>query len=155
MPDDEELEGTQEDEQGGNADIRALRRAARERDDLQKQLAARDRELAFAKSGLDFSDPKLGYFIKGYEGDLTTEAIRQKAEEDGFLSKTSQSQQQPQTSPQEVASQQRVQNASSGAGETPPENFRDLIAQANSVEEVMELAAKHGMPTTWNRTADI
>lgn len=154
MPDNEELEETQDDEQGGNGDIRALRRAARERDDLQKQLAARDRELAFAKSGLDFNDPKLSYFIKGYEGELNPEAIRAKAEEDGFLSKQ-QSSQQPQTSPQEIASQQRVQNASSGAGETPPENFRDLLAQANSIEEVMELADKHGMPTTWNRTADL
>lgn len=154
MPDDEELEETQDEEQSGNPDIRALRQAARERDALQKQLAARDRELAFAKAKLDFDDPKLKYFIQGYEGELTPEAIRAKAEEDGFITRSQQQQGRPPVSPQEQQQQQRVMNASSGASETPPEDFRDLISQANSIEEVMALADKHGVPTTWNRTAD-
>lgn len=46
---------------------------------------AAERELAFAKAGVDLADPKLSYFVKGYSGDLTPDAIKQEAVNAGFL----------------------------------------------------------------------
>lgn len=126
-------------------DIRALRQKAKERDQLANQLAERERELAFAKSGLDFDDPKLKYFIKGYDGELTPEAIKAKAQEDGFLAPP------PPPNQQEVSGHQRITNASSGASETPTPELADLISQASTPEEVMQLVHKGNLPTSWNR----
>lgn len=136
---------TLEEEDGQNADIKNLRRAAKERDDLQKQLADRDRELAFAKAKLDLDDPKLRYFIKGYEGELTPDAIRTQAQADGFLPAP------PPPDQSEMNAHQRVQHASSGAGDAPPPDLNDQIRQAQSQEEVMELVMKNNLPTSWNR----
>lgn len=130
----------------GNTDIRALRQAAKERNDLAKQLAASQRELAFAKSGLDFADPKLKYFVNGYDGELTSEAIRQRAQEDGFLAPPPDT-----TSQEEVNSHQRMANASSGAGDGKQPDFLDKVRQANNQDEVMKLVMEQGLPTSWNR----
>lgn len=130
-------------------DLRALRKASKERDDLSRQLEAHTRELAFSRARLDVEDPKLKYFIKGYEGDLTPEAIRAQAEADGFV----QSQQQD-TKREDVRAQQRITRASSGASETPNPELGDLIRQAKTPTEVMELMVQAGYPTTWNRNDD-
>ena len=143
--DDNDQDDQEDQQQGSNSNLRALRQKAKERDDLAAQLAERDRELAFAKSGLDFNDPKLKYFIKGYDGELTPDAIKAKAQEDGFLAAPT-----PKNAA-EVVAQQRIANASSGASETPNEDLHDLIRQANSPEEVMKLVAQAGLPTSWNR----
>lgn len=130
-------------------DLRALRKASRERDDLNSQLAAQNRELAFAKAKLDLDDPKLKYFIKGYEGELTPEAIRAQAEADGFFHTP----QQPRNN-EEVGAQERMTRASSGATETPNVKLEDMIRQASSPDEVMKLMVQAGYPTTWNRPED-
>jgi hypothetical protein len=140
--DDDDDQGNQ----GGNDHLKELRRKARDADRLQAQLEAQARELAFAKAKLDLDDPKLKYFIKGYEGDLSPEAIREQAIADGFLAKAEQP-----TPPQDLTAQQRIAAASSGAGETPQPNLHELLSQANSPEEVMRLVAQSGLPTAWNR----
>jgi hypothetical protein len=43
------------------------------------------RELAFVKAGVNPADKKAAYFIKGYDGDLTPDAIKAAAEDAGFL----------------------------------------------------------------------
>lgn len=143
MSDEFNDDGQQQEQE--HPDIRALRQKAKEADRLQAELAARDRELAFAKSGLNFDDPKLKYFIKGYDGELTPEAIKAKAQEDGFLAAP------PPNNPQEVDAQRRIAAASSGASETPAPDLNDLIAQAQTPEEVMALVNKNNLPTSWNR----
>lgn len=130
-------------------DLRALRKASKERNDLTSQLQARDRELAFAKAKLDFDDPRLKYFIKGYDGDLTPEAIRAQAEADGFFQQQKQG-----TKPEDVKAQQRLAKASSGASETQAPELGDLIRQAESPDDVMKLMIQAGYPTVWNRSED-
>jgi hypothetical protein len=147
MPD--EYEYDDDDDQGndgGSDHLKELRKKAREHDKLQAQLAARDKELAFAKAKLDLDDPKLKYFIKGYEGELTPEAIREQAIADGFLPKP-----EPTAPSGELTAQQRIAAASSGAGETPSPDLNDLIRQAESPEEVMKLVSQAGLPTAYNR----
>jgi hypothetical protein len=145
MADEYEEEGQESEE--GNQDIRNLRKAAKERDGLAAQVAAQGRELAFAKAKLDLDDPKLKYFMKGYEGEMTSEAIRAQAEADGFIAPSEKTQQ----AAAEGNAQQRIAGASSGAADTPSPDFHQLVSEANSVEEVMKLAIQQGMHTSWNR----
>lgn len=147
MADEHEDDDDQEYEEDGNQDIKNLRKKARDHDALAARVAAQDRELAFAKAKMDFDDPKLAYFMKGYDGELTTEAIRARAEADGFLSSSEQGRQ----NANELTAQQRIANASSGAADTPGPDFAQLVSEANSVEEVMKLAIQQGMHTSWNR----
>lgn len=144
MADEYDYEDDDNDQQQDH--LKELRRKAREHDKLMAQIQQKDRELAFAKAKLDLDDPKLKYFIKGYEGDLTPEAIREQAISDGFLPKP-----EPTVPSEELTSQQRIAAASSGAGETPQTNLNELLGQANSPEEVMKLVAQAGLPTSWNR----
>lgn len=142
---EEEEEGNQRFVQLPAEDLRNLRKAAKERNDLQAQVDAHQRELAFSRAGLDLSDPKMGYFTKGYEGELTADAIRATAQEHGFIQGT------PPPNQANLTGQQRIANASSGAGETPPPDLQDLIRQAASPEEVMTLMQQAGYATAWNR----
>lgn len=47
------------------------------------ETAARD--LAFYRAGVDPEDPKAKWFVKGYDGDLETEAVKAAAIEAGFI----------------------------------------------------------------------
>lgn len=128
-------------------DLRNLRKAAKERDEMAARLSSRDRELAFAKAKLDLEDPRIRYFIKGYDGELTSEAIRSQAEEDGFLSPPSNTK--VDTS-EEVRAQGRIANASAGANQTVEPNLVEKIQNAGSQEEVMALMIAAGYPTSWS-----
>jgi len=61
-----------------------MKQLEKEAKELRKQVAefaGTQRELAFAKAGIDPALPQAKYFVKGYDGDLTPEAIRAAAEE--------------------------------------------------------------------------
>jgi len=108
----EDANGYDEDGNAKGPDIKALRRAADENPSLKRENADLKRQLAFVKAGIPTDDPKMNYFIKGYDGDLEPEAIRTAAVDAGFLA--------PETPPvdpqvqQAQAGQQRVMQASSG-----------------------------------------
>lgn len=54
-----------------------------------KKAAGLEKELAFAKAGVDLEDHRTAtYFVPGYKGEMTSEAIRAAAEADGFLKPT-------------------------------------------------------------------
>lgn len=125
-------------------DLRALRAASKERDTLSAQIAAQNRELAFARAKIDMDDPRTKYFIKGYDGDLTPEAIRAQAEADGFFKDV-----RVDTS-HEVAGQTRIANASAG-GNTNPPDLTSRIQQASSQEEIMAIMIEAGYPTSWSQ----
>jgi hypothetical protein len=152
VPDDteEEFDGDEDQETRLSVkDLRALRKAVKERDELQTRLSTQERELSFAKANLDLNDPKMKYFIKSYEGDLTPEAIRAQAEADGFLQAS-----QTQESKPDLSGQTRIANASSGAGETVVPGLEDRIRNAKNSEEVMAIMIEAGRPTSWNRPTD-
>jgi hypothetical protein len=97
----------------GDEDFKNLRAKAKRADTLERENTQMKRELAFTKAGIPMDDPKVGYFIKGYDGELDPAVIRSAAEEAGFV----------QPPPQQVdpavqqaqQGQQRVMRASSGA----------------------------------------
>lgn len=117
--------------------------------ELETQAAeskALKRENAFLKALGPSDDPRLGYFQKGYDGDLNPEAIREAAKRDGFLA--TQAATAPPAVPQaDLDAQARIAGASSGAGApgAGDDYFRKL-QECKSPEEVMELCARTQYP---------
>lgn len=127
---------------------RGLRRAANKSKKLEQELADARRELAFTKAGINPDDPKMRYFVKGYDGDMTAEAVRQAALEAGFIA----SQQGPDPQQQAIqASQQRVMTAAAGAvmEDSSEEAAYARLEQAmeeGGVEAMLDVARQYGIP---------
>ncbi len=74
-----------EPDDDGDEDFKNLRAKAKKADQYERELNQMKRELAFTRAGIPMDDPKIGYFVKGYEGDLEPDAIKQAAVEAGFI----------------------------------------------------------------------
>jgi len=147
---EEDFDSNEVDAVGDNGDIKSLRRAANGKKQLEKELADLKRKLAFAKAGLPMNDPKMNYFVKGYEGDMTAEAIRQAALESGFL--TSQGQEDDSVIDNVAAAQQRVMSASSGVAYEGLSEEAALAQLESAMEEggmeaMLDVARQFGIPT--------
>lgn len=123
--------------------IRALEKKAKKADELEAELAKRDREVAFRKAGVDPDDAKARYFVKGYDGELTAEAIRKEAEGIGLVAV-----QEPTPEEKEAAAAEgRVVGASSGAPPTTPGGEAAMRAEfeaADTSEKIVAVARKYG-----------
>jgi hypothetical protein len=113
-----------------NHDFKQLREKAKKTDEAMRDAADARRELAFAKAGIDISDERNGYFIAGYKGEMTREAIREAAEKHGFLG-TPVETQEPTDERQTI---ERIQEATDGA--RPPE-------PPGEEDELLEMARKN------------
>lgn len=121
------------DDDDGSEDFRNLRAKARKADQYERENAQMKRELAFVKAGIPTDDPRMGYFVKGYEGDLDPTAIRQAAVEAGFITP-------PQQESDPAVDQARQGQARVLAASTGVETQFD----PSSVEYKMEQALKEG-----------
>ena len=147
---DDDFDTNESDQEQNSGDIKSLRRAASGKKQLEQELEAARRELAFVKAGINPDDPKMRYFVKGYEGDLSAEAVRQAALEAGFLA--SQAQEGKQELQQAAAAQQRVMNASAGAMYEDASEEAALARLEEAMEEggvdaMLEVARQYGIPT--------
>lgn len=147
---DDDLDTNDIDVEGDAGDIKSLRRAANSKKQLEKELAEAKRELAFARAGISMDDPKLKYFVRGYDGEMTAEAIRQAALEAGFLA--SQSQGEDPNLAAAGAAQQRVMQAASGVsyeGMTEEAALAQLESamQEGGIEAMLDVARQFGIPT--------
>lgn len=68
-----------------NTPIQELRDAADRGRQATAEAEAVKRENAFLKAGIDPDSPKAKYFVKGYDGELTKDAILAEAKEAGVL----------------------------------------------------------------------
>lgn len=138
-----------EDDAPEETSPRGLRRAANKSKKLEQELLAAKRELAFTKAGINPDDPKMRYFVKGYEGDLTAEAVRQAALEAGFLASQ---QQGPDPQAEAIqASQQRVMTAAAGAAIEDSSEEAAYARLAAAMEEggvnaMLDVARQYGIP---------
>lgn len=100
--------------------------------------AAAERELAFVKAGIDPNLPVAKYFMKGYDGELTPEAIKSAAIEAQIMQDTQKQQLQA-----EAAKWSRTSDAAAGntTGEAPVD-WATRIANAKSAAEVEMLLAE-------------
>ena len=102
-----------------------------------KEAEAAQRELAFVKAGVNPDSAAAKYFVKGYDGELTPEAIRAAAEEANLVS----------SEKKEVAGEQQAWNRvaqASRAGETSeaPVDYVQRFNNTKSADEVMALIAQ-------------
>jgi hypothetical protein len=140
---------TEESEQDS---LKNLRAAANRAKKLEAELNQMKRQMAFYQAGIPQDDPRMQYFIKGYEGELEPDAIRTAATEAGFL----QVQAEAQEAPKEnlvAAAEQRVMAASAGAvAEDNSEaaalaKLESALAEGG-VEAMLDVARSYGVPTT-------
>ena len=135
-----------------STDIRGLRRAANQAKKLKAEMAQIRRELAFAKAGLPLDDPKMNYFIRGYDGEMEPDVIRETAMQAGFLVSQGSSQE-PQTNQGFQQSQQRVMSASAGAmsednSEAAAMSRMEAAMQEGGLEAMLDVARQYGIPTS-------
>lgn len=132
---------------GDSGDIKSLRRAASGKKKLEEELAQIRRELAFTKAGINPDDPKMRYFVKGYDGELTAEAVRAAAVEAGFLA-----QQASDPGLAQVAqSQDRVMSAAAGAitedaSESAALARLEAAMDEGGIDAMLEVARQYGIP---------
>ena len=137
-------------------DFRLLRRAANKSKKTEQENQALRRELAFAKAGLPLDDPRMNYFIKGYEGELQAEAIRQAAMDSGFIQAQQQQQQADDGQNRAVmAAQNRVMQASAGAmtsesGEEAAISQLSMAMNEGGIEAMLDVARQYGLPTSYD-----
>ena len=113
------------------SELKSLREKAAEAENLQ-------RELAFSKAGIPMDSPMSGYFVRGYQGEFTPEAIRKAAEEANLVkpAKTT-------ADDSEQKAWSRLQKASAG-GETsdPIVDWNVKLNSARNQDEVMQILAQ-------------
>jgi hypothetical protein len=135
--------------------IQSLRKAANAAKKLKAENVRIKRELAFAKAGIPLNDAKMNYFVKGYEGELEPDAIREAAVEAGFLVAQDAPQEQTGDPGVEVAAQaqQRVMAASAGATaeditEAAAISRMESAMQEGGIEAMLDVARQYGIPTS-------
>lgn len=144
---DDDFDSDVESGDGEAGDIKSLRRAANSKKKLEQELAEARRLLAFARAGINPDDPKMRYFVKGYDGELTAEAVREAATEAGFFASA------PVETPQReiAAAQDRIVSAASGAmyedtGENAALARMEAALEEGGMEAMMDVARQYGIP---------
>ncbi len=129
-------------------DLRALREKARSADEATAKLAELERKVLFSEAGIDLSTKSAQYFSKGYEGELTVEAIKAEAQEVGLF----QGRTKTQVPQEEMAMHRQMNSTTAGGGDPSTEDYQALIAAASSADEVLQIATRFGVPTSHNRS---
>jgi hypothetical protein len=143
MYDDEQ---TEDEGRVPRSQIRQLEKKAAKADELQAQVDKLLRRDAFREAGVDLKDPKVGYFEKGYDGEITAEAIRKAAEEAGFIEPPQPSEEQQ----GQMSAAQRVAAAAQGGepvGAASEDKIRSDIEAAyasGGMEAMLQKAREHG-----------
>ena len=118
-----------------------MKELEKETAELRKQIAEAEtakRELAFVKAGIDPNSPMSKYFMKGYEGDLDPDAIRQAAVEAQLISP-------PEATPTQVeaAGWQKIAKIAAGSQTAqPPVDWNQRLLNAESPREVEAILAE-------------
>ena len=127
---------------------RELEAKAKKADALEAEIQQMRRKDVFRDAGLDPSNRMTEYFMKGYEGELTVEAIQAEAASTGLTSLVSQENttnlgQQAQFAEQ-VEAERRIAEASDDAGPVADPQFESLIRQTTNAEELKQLWEANG-----------
>jgi len=126
---------------------RELEDRAKAGDEAVAELAQLRRELSFRDAGVDPASKQGQYFIRGYDGEMTVDAIRAEAAELGLAGNNNPpgQMQQPQI---DYGAEQRIAMAADDAGPVTNPELDTLIRQTKNPDELRELMEAHGH--TWN-----
>ena len=142
MPDsNDEFDDEANDQSGNENDSANLRQRMKKLEAEAKAGSVAIRKLAFVEAGIPLNDPSTKYFVKGYDGEMTPDAIRAAALEAKLISGDNTA------NPDEDALKKKEQaawdrvGAAATAGEKTgdPVDTKVQIGQAKSAEEVMKL----------------
>jgi len=117
-----------------------MKQLEKEAKELRRQVAEfsqASREMNFVKAGIQTDDPRFKYFLKGYDGELTPEAIRRAAEEAQLIT--------PQVNvvDQDKQAWQQSNKIAAGSESAPPGPSRaKRIQDAASEQEVYAIFAE-------------
>ena len=119
------------------ARMKQLEKENRQKDALLAEAAEAKKELAFLKAGIDTSDPKFKYFVKGYDGELNPDEIKQAAAEAQLITPP------PSIQDQDKAGWQQSNKIAAGA-ETSSEgpSWIKRIRDAESAEQIEAIFAE-------------
>jgi len=146
---EDDIETDDIEDSANDGSPRGLRRAANKSKKLESELAAARRELAFTKAGINPDDPRMKYFVRGYDGEMTADSVRQAALDAGFL--TSQASENSRVQQQAAASQDRVMTAAAGAimedsSEEAAYARMEAAMEEGGVDAMLDVARQYGIP---------
>lgn len=128
------------DTQGRNPLRQRMKQLEAENAEMRKhaaEAAELRRKMAFLEAGIDMSAPAAKYFVKGYDGELTAEAIRQAAVEAQLISPDNP------VSADETEAWNRTTRVAAGSGTAqPPVDWATRLSQASSEAELMAILAE-------------
>lgn len=114
----------------------------------EAKLASYERQDTFRSAGIDLTDPRAKYFVKGYEGELDVDAIRMEAEAAGFLNIEPPNQPIPNDM---LVAEQRIQAAGEGGDPVSPSNLEAQIRATTDQDQLRALMESQGVH--WGATA--
>lgn len=116
-------------------------------DEAVAELAQLRRELSFRDAGVDPTSKQGQYFMRGYDGEMTVEAIRAEASELGLTGENQIPQ--TQTAPLvDYGAEERIAMAADDAGPVTNPDLDALIRQTTNPDELRSVMEAHGY--TWN-----
>ena len=108
------------------AELRKLRKEAKEAGELKQRVLDMERREMFARAGVPLDNPATDYLIRGYQGELTPEAIKAEAVKLNIIAN-------PGATSEEIAAHQATQMAA--AGGIPPGTNPGLEAQLREMAQ--------------------
>lgn len=127
---------------------RDLEARASEGDEAKKELQQLKRKEVFRDAGLDTSNKMTEYFMKGYEGDLSVEAIQAEANDAGLSNMTANASSTNPAQDTDALAERRIQHAADDAGPVTNPALKELIRQTTNADELRTLWESNG--GTWN-----
>ena len=124
--------------------------AEQEAASMAAQLESYQRRDTFRSAGLDPDDARVKYFVKGYDGELDAEAIRQAAMAAGFIGEDS-PMPQPRVMNDALAVEQRIQAAGEGGEPVVSPDLEDRIKATTNQDELRALMESEGI--LWGATS--
>jgi len=131
---------------------RELEAKAARATELEAQVEQMQRKEVFRDAGLDPSNKMTEYFMKGYEGELSVQAIQAEANDAGLSAMTTTASignlAEQQAQADQFETERRIQQAGDDAGPVADANLIELIKQTKNPEELRAIWESNG--GTWN-----
>ena len=112
---------------------------------LELELSSIQRRDTFRSAGLDLDDARTKYFVKGYEGELDVEAIRQEATAAGFLGAADAAPVANSVFSDMLNAEQRIQTAGEGGDPVLPPDLDSQIRATTDQDELRALLESNGI----------
>lgn len=129
--------------------VKRLEDQAKTSQEAGSKAAQLERELTFTKAGIDPDDAKAKYFVKGYDGELTPDAVKAAAVEAGLLEAN--------PVPPEQSTANRMGRAEGAGGDDLPDYRQDVELFKAEMEKahkeggqkgLLDFLAKNGIENT-------